>query len=223
MRAVRHLFTPAVICITLFLCWPVGASQVDRDIDYYNPGPRAGTIRIAEQYHLTKARSRISDQKWDRYSVWQELDFVLRVSPNHPIALDWMVRLCGQWKHPRCALDEYFEKAVAINPRVATTYVLKGIYQLKFDRPKQAVESFRTALEIDPKSTNGHYNLGLAYFDLKEYTLSNAQAQAAYALGAPFSGLREKLQAVGRWDPSARAGAVAPALREQTGETNSDH
>lgn len=202
----------AVIACTMIAHGSAGAR--DRDIDYYNPGPDAGVIRGAEGRHLELGVRRMQDPKWDRYNVWAEFNFMLRTSPNHPRALDLMVRLCATWKNPRCVLDDYFDKAIAINPRVSSTYVLKGIYQARFDRPKLAVESFKAALEIEPDSVNAHYNLGLSYFDLKDYARSNEHAQKAYALGVPLPGLRNKLQAVGRWDPSARSSLppVAPTL-----------
>ena len=220
---IRTLFASAIACLAALSCGPASARGGDGwDIDYYDPGPYAGTIRTAEQHHLGVGLRKLKDPKWDRQWVWAEFDFILRTSPNHPIALDWMIKLCETWKSPRCALDDYLEKAVAINPRVATTYVLRGIYQLRFDKPKLAVESFKTALELDPSSMNAHYNLGLAYFDLKEYARSNEHAQAAYALGAPLPGLREKLRAVGRWDPGARRTIDTPPHSGRIGATKPD-
>lgn len=43
------------------------------------------------------------------------------------------------------------------------------------------------------------YNLGLLYFDLKDYDNALIQAQKAISLGHPLPGLKNKLQSVKRW------------------------
>jgi hypothetical protein len=46
---------------------------------------------------------------------------------------------------------------------------------------------------------NAHYNLGLEYLDQRRLDLANIHAQAAYALGYPLPGLKEKLVRAGQW------------------------
>jgi hypothetical protein len=47
---------------------------------------------------------------------------------------------------------------------------------------------------------NTNYNIGLIYFDLKDYEKSLSFAQRAYGSGLPLPGLRDKLKRVGKWE-----------------------
>ncbi len=46
---------------------------------------------------------------------------------------------------------------------------------------------------------NVHYNLGLAYVDLKQYDKALLSAHKAYQLGFPLMGLKNRLQRAGAW------------------------
>jgi Tfp pilus assembly protein PilF len=130
-----------------------------------------------------------------------EFQFILNYFPNHPQVLALMSEVCSGWKSPKCTMEELFERAIAVNPKASGTYTVMGIHQLKQRRLQDAIESFQQALDLDPNSLNAHYNLGLAYVETRQYALANEHAQTAYALGAPFPGLREKLRKVGSWKP----------------------
>jgi tetratricopeptide (TPR) repeat protein len=112
-----------------------------------------------------------------------------------------LIELCEQWKSPRCDVQERFGNAIAVNPDVAATYALQGIYLFRATRLPAAIASFEKALTLDPNSLNAHYNLGLAYFETKQFELANAHAQRAYQLGASVPGLRDKLKRAGHWKP----------------------
>ena len=68
------------------------------------------------------------------------------------------------------------------------------------------------ALAAAGDNANVHYNLGLAYVDLKRYDKALDSAHAAYRLGFPFPGLKNKLQRVGAWREPAAAGRAAEAV-----------
>ena len=53
------------------------------------------------------------------------------------------------------------------------------------------------------KSAEIHYNLGLIYLELGDADRALEQAHAAYALGYPLPGLRNRLQRMGKWRPAA--------------------
>lgn len=92
--------------------------------------------------------------------------------------------------------------------------VIHGLYLIQSGATEEAVAKFKQARELDSKNANVHYNLGLAYFDLKKYELSLESAHVAYAQGFPLMGLRDKLKRAGKWrDPVAgRAESVVPEL-----------
>ena len=130
---------------------------------------------------------------------------MLRYFPNHPKGLLLLAQMCAEGVTQHCDLDVVFEKAIATNPNVAGTYVTQGVYLHRVKRYREAIASYQRALAIDPDSLNGHYNLGLAYLETKQYDLANQEAQRAYALGAPFPGLRDRLKKSGQWKPVAAA------------------
>ena len=63
-------------------------------------------------------------------------------------------------------------------------------------------EPERMADELLPDDMNVQYNLGLAYFRLKDYDKALFHAQRAYARGAQLPGLERMLRNVGKWPKS---------------------
>jgi Tfp pilus assembly protein PilF len=170
------------------------------DNDYYTTADTT-LLRTVERYHVLPAEEKIRTKFYS--AARSDIDFVLRYFPNHPKGLLLMAQLCTDHAMPHCELDSVFEKAIALNPNVAGTYVTQGVYLHRVKRYREAIASYQRALAIDPDSINGHYNLALAYLETKQYDLANEEAQRAYALGAPLPGLRDRLKQSGRWKPVA--------------------
>jgi tetratricopeptide (TPR) repeat protein len=187
------------------------------DRDYYNPGTGTDEVadwRNAHQFHLQPALDDMKRGAWG--SARNNLEFILRHFPNSPQALNGISELCTvRWKSAQCDADSWMERAAAINPSIATTWVIYGIHLQRKRLHREAVDKFAHALELNPDNLNAHYNLGLAYFDLKEYDKANEQAQISYSLGAPLPGLRDMLKRAGAWKPTqtstSRTGASKPS------------
>ncbi len=177
-------------------------AQLKASNDYYKS---AGTelLRSVETYHVGPAADKLRIRQYE--SASGDIAFTLRYFPNHPQGLLQMMQLCEQWKFSaQCnfaMVSDVFANAIAINPNVAAPYVAQGIYLYREKRLQAAIASFEEALTVDANSLNAHYNLGLAYFDTKQFELANVHAQRAYQLGAPVPGLRDKLTRVGQWKP----------------------
>jgi len=77
--------------------------------------------------------------------------------------------------------------------------VIYGLFLMKSGRPRDAVAKLESANQLDAHNVNVFYNLGLVYFDLKEYEKALENAHLAYAGGFPLSGLRDKLKRAGKW------------------------
>jgi Tfp pilus assembly protein PilF len=184
-----------------------GAQPVDND--YYTTTDIT-LLRTVERYHVVPAQEKIRTKFYS--AARADIDFVLRYFPNHPKGLLLMAQMCADGVTQHCDLDVVFEKAIAINPNVAGTYVTQGVYLHRVKRYREAIASYQRALAIDPDSINGHYNLALAYLETKQYDLANQEAQRAYALGAPFPGLRDRLKQSGQWKPVAASPAPEPGL-----------
>ncbi len=182
--------------------------------DYY-AALVTGGIKVVDMYHLGPCEQRLSARDYPR--AMGECNFILRIFPNHPTALFLMSQICEQWKSPACMLDEYFQNAVAINPKAADTYVILGIHLHHVHQYSKAIESYQHALQLDPNLANAHYNLALAYLKTKQFDLANAHAKRAYALGASLPGLRNMLEEAGHWDPTAQDNNPAPAAEKPPG------
>lgn len=88
-----------------------------------------------------------------------------------------------------------------------------GIHLQRKGKTADAVTQYRNALRLDPGSINAHYNIALALYDLKKFEESNAHAQAAYAAGVTYEGLRSKLTRTGHWKPMD-ADQITQALQQ---------
>jgi tetratricopeptide (TPR) repeat protein len=150
--------------------------------------------------------------------AYGHVEFTLRYYPNHPKGLLMLSDVCTKWKSPQCDADGWFEKAIDLNPNIAQTHALRGLHLQRTGRHKEAVEAYNKAIQLDPNSMYAHYNLALLYFEMGQFPLSNEHAQKSYALGAPYPGLREKLQKAGKWQelPATAASdqASSPAVTE---------
>ena len=195
----KRLLTGLLFSTLLFFGVAATAQEGNRDYYTAQSANNIDLLHTVEKYHLQQGYEKFSKKQYEY--AFGDARFILHYFPNHPKALMLMAEICNRWQSPDCNPDASFEKAVSRNPAVSETYVLYGIYLHRTKRFDAAVKNYKQALEIDPMSLNAHYNLGLAYVELKQYELANQQAQKSYALGAPFPGLREKLKRVGAWKP----------------------
>jgi protein O-GlcNAc transferase len=94
------------------------------------------------------------------------------------------------------------ERAVEPGRRCAETFLLLGLTEFQMGYSKKSIERYKQALEIQPRSYSGHYDLALSY--LKENDLVDArkeleqavsldpkQPNAAYDLGVVLLQLHE--------------------------------
>lgn len=133
-----------------------------------------------------------------------DIMFVLGHFPNHIPALEALVRLSFRErtakppgiKNPvHCTL----ERAIAFRPEDPMPRTLYGVYLARMKQNDKAIEQLEKAEEGRPDDANVLYNLGLLYFDKKDYDRSLAYAKRAYDLGFPLPGLKDKLAGIGRW------------------------
>jgi tetratricopeptide (TPR) repeat protein len=186
--------------------------------DYYAPRKENADItrlKNVEDYHLGPGQARVAKREY--VYAQQEFEFILRYYPNHPVALNLLSDLCEKARVPSCNADPWFEKAIKLNPEAAPTFLMHGLHLHRKRQLEEAVKAYRRAIELAPDSVNAHYNLGLAYVELKQYDLANQHAQKSYQLGAYPPGLRSQLQKAGKWNPNvvpsadpSRAGERAP-------------
>jgi tetratricopeptide (TPR) repeat protein len=144
----------------------------------------------------------------------RELNWILIRWPNHYPALFELGRI--EQLYPGVVFDPskfsnqdalffpptpecYFDRAFRYRPKDPTLRMLFGLYYHKSKRLQDALTQYQKAEAMDPEASEIQYNLGLVYFDLKDYEPSIQHAQKAYKLGYPLAGLRKKLTAAGKW------------------------
>jgi tetratricopeptide (TPR) repeat protein len=137
-------------------------------------------------------------------AIGADLHFVLHRFPNHPKALETMMRLSERERRerPRGALHDvecYLYRATVFSPYDATAKTLYGIYLLKKKKSDEALVQLNEANALNSEDVNVHYNLGLLHLQQKNYEKAALHAKKAYALGLPLPGLRERLRQAGAW------------------------
>ena len=177
------------------------------DLDYYAPRRTQVEIELfnnVQSHHLPLGRDRTASGDYE--AALKEFGFILYYYPNHTPALAGLSELCLKWKSPKCDVvaDNIYSKAIARNPEAAQSYVVYAMHLHRKNKLDDAVKSYKRAVELAPNSVNAHYNLGLAYTDLKQYDQANLHAQKSYSLGVTLPGLRTRLEKVGKWNPGAR-------------------
>ncbi|MDR2839007.1 MAG: hypothetical protein LBV49_10675 [Azonexus sp.] len=131
-------------------------------------------------------------------------DYTLRVFPNHHLALQDIDRLGLMLKTEKPAkahfsLECYYKRAIAFVPDDSVVRLLYGLYLNRRGRIKEGVEQLQAAEENAPDDSNVQYNLGLAWFQIKDYDKAREYAKRAYEGGFPLPGLRQMLIKAGQW------------------------
>lgn len=167
--------------------------------DYTNPTHVAEKLPIVEEAHFTpEVEALISGATG---ALWGDLDYTLRAFPNHHRALYAIARYALMPDSPNSAgyypPECYFRRALVFKPDDGMVHMIRGIFLHKQEKRSEALEEYRRAVELMPSSAEAHYNLGLFYADMREYSNARKHADRAYALGYPLEGLRNKLQEVG--------------------------
>lgn len=169
-------------------------------LDYRTASP--AERRLVEGAHFTPSVETL--QRGNRGVLGADIDYTLRVFPNHPRALYAMTRLAERTKSTKppgalYPIECYYDRAVRFRPDDAVVRGLYAMFLIRENRGDEARVQLKAAEELGPNDAQVVYNLGLAYFDLKELDRSLAFAKRAYAMGIPFPGLRDKLKRAGKW------------------------
>jgi tetratricopeptide (TPR) repeat protein len=155
-------------------------------------------LRIVEQYHLTPEVVNLVG------AIGGDLDYTLRAFPNHHVALMAMAKLGEKQKTAKptgakFGVECYFRRAVRFRNEDEIVRILYASYLSKAGKRADALSQLNEAAQLGSDNANANYNMGLIFFDLKEYDKALSYAQQAYRLGFPLPGLRDKLKRAGKW------------------------
>jgi tetratricopeptide (TPR) repeat protein len=179
--------------------------------DYTNPEHRRLRIPVVDTYHLNADVENL--RHGQSGSIMGDLDYTLRAVPNHHRALYAVSKyqLAGGSPETFKTAECYFDRAMRFKPDDGMVYLIFAVYQQRKGDAAEAEKNYRKAIELMPESAEAHYNLGLHYFETKEFDKALSHAQTAYKLGYPLPGLRRKLERAGKW---AEAPTTEPVARQ---------
>ena len=158
-----------------------------------------------------------------------DIDYTLRAIPNNHRALLAMMRLgekekTSQPSGSRYSVQCWFERAVLFRPDDAIVRMIYSTYLNSKGRVPDANRQLVIATSYAKDNAFTNYNIGLHYFDLKNYDKALANAHQAMALGFVQTELKEQLRSVGKWtepaDLPAPAGISIPATSAPVGQAN---
>ena len=133
-----------------------------------------------------------------------DIDFTLRVFPNNHRALIAMMRLGEKEKTTqpsgsRYSIECWFERALRFRPDDGVVRMIYSTYLNSKGQIPAANAQLKAATAYAKDSGITHYNIGLHYFNLKNYSEALVQAHRAMDLDWPQTALRDQLKAVGQW------------------------
>jgi len=170
-------------------------------------------LKIVESGHFPAYVEALARRKTGPLGT--DIGYVLHTSPNHHRALVSMMRLAEREKRDmplgaRYSVDCYFERALRFRPDDTVARLLYCNHLVRRTRYDEARTQLKLAKEQAADNGLTHYNIGLLYFDMKDYDAARQQAHIASKLGHPGTGLKTQLEAVGQWQEDSAVKAVAP-------------
>lgn len=195
---------------------PLGAfpGQLVGPFDYNIPSNRP-LFDIVIKVHFTPGVETLSKAATGSFA--HDIEYTLARIPNHPRALQTFMRLGQLRKSERPDNSEYsigcyLDRAIYFVPNDPVPRMLKAKHLASQGKQEEALQVLLEAEKLIPMDANLAYNLGLVYFDLKQYGASLEAAHRAYLAGFPLPGLREKLKRAGQWrEPVPKAIDSNPA------------
>lgn len=157
---------------------------------------------IVESYHFDEGVATL--KRGMTGPIGSDIAYTLRAFPNHPRALQSLIWLQDKERTTRPFGMEHpvacwFERATRFTPDDLVVRLLFGIYLLRNGQSDLAIKEIERTIADGSSDSNAYYNLGLAYFQKKNYERARENAKRAYALGFPLPGLRDLLKKAGKW------------------------
>lgn len=153
-----------------------------------------------------------------------DIAYTLRAIPNHHRALLSMMKLGEKEKTSKpfgsnYTVECWFERAIAFRQDDAIVRMLYSGFLNSKGNLQGANNQLETATVHAKDNAFTHYNIGLHYFDLKNYDKALVQAHKAIGLDFNHADLRNQLVAVGKWrEPEATPASTDPTAKSNPSE-----
>jgi hypothetical protein len=176
--------------------------------DYTDPSDYRNKLPIVDQFHFTpRVEHLMGGVKEESSSPGGDLSYTLMAFPNHHRALSSMMRLSMKENRPKpygsnYSIECWLDRAIRWRPKDGMVRMIYGNYLAspRIKRFKEAIPQYEIAEQLLKNNSNLHYNMGLLYFNLKNYAKAREYAKKAYAGGFPLSGLKDMLVKAGKWE-----------------------
>lgn len=158
-----------------------------------------------EHYQAYKLGKRMVRKKHDSIIETPAAGFsyTLWAFPNHHKALAAIEDLGAKEKSERLKGLElrvhcYFQRAVRFVPNDGLVRALYGYYYARRNELEKADTQIVEAISLRPDDVNVRVYAATAYLELGQLEKAVDHAKAAYGLGYPFPGLRQRLERAGQ-------------------------
>lgn len=181
---------------------------------------RGETLGRVERAHFPPITEALIQGKHERSRPGPDIDYTLRAYPNHHRALLAAVRLGEKFKTDpppgmRYTAECWLVRATRFRPDDTVVRGLYAKFLIERNRRAEGLAQLKHAEANAGDNPFSHYNIGLLYFEAKEYDAALVQAHKALALGFPRTELKDRLAALGKWqEPAAEGAAPAAAASE---------
>ncbi len=147
------------------------------------------SLNTVEKYHFC-FQGQCADKTnfWEKFnagkygSAIKELEYVLRIFPNHPRALNMMELMAKLTKSPALAVP-WYEKALKSYPYYSIIHANYGNYLININRIDSGIEEVQQAIKINPKYAKAYIYLARAYREMGKSELAASNAEKAKELG----------------------------------------
>jgi len=170
---------------------------------------------LVENAHFTRGVETLSRTKTGTFG-W-DIGYTLRAFPNHHRALLTMQRLvANQKRNPSpdavYTIECYYERALRFRPDDHVVRLLYANFLIEGGKSDDATKQLDYVSQAAADSPFTQFNVGMLYFDMKNYDRALEQAHKAAALGFNRPDLRDRLSKIGRWaEPPAEPASAASA------------
>ncbi len=200
----NNLIKVGVLLLSMASSTVYGASYCGELTNAYGPfdyrkAEFAPNLHLVETAHFTPDVEKLI--KGNAGTLGGDLDYTLRAFPNHPRALASMARYALRSKTTRVpglkySFECYFDRAIRFRPDDSAVRMIYGVYLSKRRRTDDALAQLVEAANLQPDNGAINYNLGLVYFEKKDYENARLYAEKAASLDFPLQGLNAKLAEV---------------------------